>query len=103
MDLIGITNNPENFKIFHRTFSDEVIKNLTQITNYHNIGNNPIYLHGLFPPYDDFIFNPYFQMITCIIGAFAIQELFDLLLWPYIREYRNKFYRWVLKIILKWR
>ena len=103
MGLIEIINNfliPKKAEI-QINLSNETINKLMQISELHKIGNTPIYLHGLFPPYDDFIFNPYFQLITCIIGAMAIQELFDILLWPYIRDYRNKFYRWILSKIRK--
>lgn len=94
-NIFGISLNPT---IAHN-LTNETIQDLLKTTEYHKIGLHVTPIHGLFPPYDDFLFNPYFQMIVCILGVWTLQDMFDILIWPYIKLHRDRFYRWLWCLI----
>jgi hypothetical protein len=98
MDLIEIINNflfqnifLENVKILPDEVRDILLTNSLQPKIYHSF----IVTHGIFPPYDNILFNPYFQMIIAIIGAWIIDDLFDILFLDYIKRLRRMIIAWI--------
>lgn len=80
---------------------NETINNLTVIYKLHQIGNHPLIIRGLFSPYDDFLFNPYFQLTIVLLGYFWLDSLFDELIWPYIKPYRDNIRRKLIACLTK--
>jgi hypothetical protein len=79
MDLTGIINDYFSTNLFN-PLSSNLIKILSEHQDLYNLGNNQfIVTHGIFTPYDDFIFNPYFQMFMVIIFAWFLDDFFDYL------------------------